>query len=270
MGVPCVVGATSKMLRPAGDRVKTDKRDALFLARMLAVGNIVEVRVPSTAEEAARDLTRLQEDARVDLTRAKLRLSSFLLRRGIVYGEGKTWTNRYRNWIAGLEMDEAGDELAFREYLAGVAAEQRKARIRAEIERVASSDEYADRVSRIRCIRGINTYTAFSVVVGVGDFSRFPTARSFMSYLGLVPSESSSGESASRGEITRTGNGHARKLLIESAWHHLPRYNPTSPTMLEAMSSAASPQAAAKADKANWRLHRKYTRMLAGARTSAS
>lgn len=261
LGVPCSVGAVSKMFRPAGDRVKTDKRDAVFLARMLAVGNIVEVRIPSADEEAARDLTRQREDAREDLTRAKLLLTHFLLRHGIVYSEGKTWTAKYRAWIASLKFENETDQFVFDEYLTGVGmAEQRRNRIDERIRRIAESEPYAERVNRLRCLRGVNVLTAFSLVVEIGDFGRFPSARAFMAYLGLVPSESSSGETVSRGEITKTGNAHIRKLLTEAAWAHSRRYNPTSVTVNGDL-SRVSPEVARKADKANRRLHDRYSHL---------
>ena len=260
--VGCAVGAVSKMIRPAGDRVKTDRRDAVFLARMLAVGNIVEVAVPAPAMEAARDLTRAREDARHDLMRARHLLSKFLLRKGIVYDDGKrAWTKTHRKWLSGMSFDDPCEQLVFEEYLAGVVAmEQRRDRLDAAIAEKASSPGFAPIVARLSTIRGISTVTAFSIAAEVGDFSRFPDARSFMSYLGLVPSESSSGETVSRGGITRTGNVHVRTLLVESAWHHARRCSPTSAT---AYSDTAyvGPLVAAGAREANRRLHARYAHL---------
>ena len=253
-GVECCVGAVSKMLRPSGDRVKTDRRDAAFLARMLAVGNVVEVAVPSPAVEAARDLARAREDCRHDLTRARHLLSKFLLRKGVVYGR-TAWTKAHRAWLASLSFDDPCERLVLDEYLEGVRSlELRRARLDAAIAERASRPDLAPAVSALRCLRGISTVTAFTLVVEVGDFSRFPDARSFMSYVGLVPSESSSGETVSRGGITRTGNGHARTLLVESAWHHARRYTPMSPTAIA--EAAGVPAAVAEAAaRANRRLH---------------
>lgn len=254
-GVECCVGAVSKMLRPSGDRVKTDKRDAVFLARMLAVGNVVEVAVPTEAMEAARDLARAREDCRHDLMRARHLLSKFLLRKGIVYPGRSTWTKAHGEWLDSLEFDDPCEKLVFEEYLESVRSlELRRERLDDAIDRRASRTDLAPVVSAMRCLRGISTVTAFSVAAEVGDFSRFPNARSFMSYVGLVPSESSSGETVSRGGITRTGNGHVRRLLVESAWCHARRYAPMSPT---AMADAAGvPAAVAEAAaRANRRLH---------------
>ena len=253
-GVECCVGAVSKMLRPSGDRVKTDRRDAAFLARMLAVGNVVEVAVPPPAVEAARDLARAREDCRHDLTRARHLLSKFLLRKGVVYGR-TAWTKAHRAWLASLSFDDPCEQLVLDEYLEGVRSlELRRARLDAAIAERASRPDLAPVVSALRCLRGISTVTAFTLAVEVGDFSRFPDARSFMSYVGLVPSESSSGETVSRGGITRTGNGHARTLLVESAWHHARRYTPMSPTAIA--EAAGVPAAVAEAAaRANRRLH---------------
>lgn len=260
-GVDCRVGAVSKMIRPAGDRIKTDKRDAVFLARMLAVGNIVEVRVPSPEQEAARDLARAREDARHDLMRARHLLSKFLLRKGIVY-EGKTaWTKTHRAWLSGLTFDDPCEQLVFGEYLAGVIVmEQRRGRLDAAIAQKAAAPEFAGVVARFSALRGIATVTAFSIAAEIGGFSRFPDARSFMSYLGLVPSESSSGETVSRGKITRTGNVHVRTLLVESAWSHARRYSPAHASPA-AGTAAIGPQAAAIANEANRRLHERYAHL---------
>lgn len=173
LGVDCVVGAVSKMIKPSADRRrKNDRNDAEFLARMLSVGNVVEVWVPDDECEAARDLTRALEDARDDLSRSKQRLSKFLLRHGLV------------------------------------EAEARKPRWR-------------KRVDSLRCLKGVDTASAADLVFEAGEFSRFRNARSFAAWVGLTPSEHSSGESDRRGAITKAGNKHLRKTLVEAAWHYL-------------------------------------------------
>lgn len=260
-GVECVVGAVSKMLRPSGDRVKTDRRDATFLARMLAVGNVVEVAVPTPAMEAARDLARAREDCRQDLMRARHLLSKLLLRKGVVYDGGSTWTKAHERWLSRVELPDPCERLVLEEYLEGVRSlKLRRDRLDAAIAERAAAPDLAPVVSALRCIRGISTVTAFSVAVEVGDFSRFPTARSFMSYLGLVPSESSSGETVSRGGITRSGNGHVRTLLVEAAWHHARRYSPVSAASLADANGVPAPVAEAAA-RANRRLHDRSARL---------
>lgn len=219
--LPAVMGAVSKMPRPCGDRVKTDRRDADFLARMLAVGNVVECWCPTPAQEADRDLARLREQCRADLARARQRLSKFLLRKGLAR-EGRTsWTQAHRRWLRSVRLDKPVERLAYGELLETVAqAEERRRRVDALIAERARSPELAPVVSALSGVRGVSTLTAFAVAAEVGDLSRFPTARAFMSFVGLVPSESSSGGSVSRGAITRAGNAHVRRPLVEAAWHH--------------------------------------------------
>lgn len=255
MGVPCHVGAVTKMVRPSGDRVKTDKRDARFLSRLLAVGEFVECAMPTAAMEAARDLSRAREDAREDLMRARHQLSKLLLRYGHVWPKGKaTWTQAHRKWLRSVELPDPTARLVLEEYVARVKeCEERRARLDAAIAERAEQDDLGPTVKRLGCLRGVSLVTAFGLATEVGDFGRFPTARSFMSFVGLVPSESSSGESVSRGPITKTGNSHVRRLLVESAWHHARAWSP-------ALESARTPpdvsaEAARIAGKANRRLH---------------
>lgn len=257
LGLPTVVGAVTKMLRPSGDRVKTDRRDADFLARMLAVGNVVECWCPTRAQEADRDLARLREQAREDLMRARHRLSKFLLRKGLRWDGATTWTRAHREWLRSVELPEPVERLVYGELLEAVAAaEERRLRLDAEIARRAASPELAPVVSALSGMRGVSTLTAFAVAVEVGDLSRFPTARAFMSYVGLVPSESSSGESVCRGGITRAGNAHVRRLLVEAAWHHERPLSPAS----EARAAASAPTAAAAeaCARCNRRLHARF------------
>lgn len=224
------------MLRPAGDHVKTDKRDASFLARMLAVGNIVEVAIPTPEFEAARDLSRAREDCRHDLMRARNLLSKFLLRKGIVYEKGKsTWSVRHKRWLSSLCFDELCEQMVFEEYLEAIRfLELKKDRLDEAIFERSKKEDISATVAALSCIRGISTLTAFTIAVEIGDFSRFSNARSFMSYLGLVPSENSSGESVSRGRITRSGNAHVRTILTEAAWHHARPLRPLSERRLKA------------------------------------
>lgn len=261
LGVECCVGAVSKMLRPSGDRVKTDKRDAVFLARMLAVGNVVEVAVPTPAMEAARDLARAREDCRHDLMAARHRLTKMLLRKGVVYGGGSSWTRAHREWLSRVELPDPCERLVLSEYLEAVRSlELRRARLDAEIAERAAGPDLAPVVSALSCLRGISTVTAFSIAAEVGDFSRFPTARSFMSYIGVVPSESSSGEAVSRGAVTRSGNGHVRTLLVESAWHHARGHRPLSPASL-ADARGVPAEVAEAAERANARLARRHAHL---------
>lgn len=258
LGVECCVGAISKMLRPSGDKVKTDKRDATFLARMLAVGNVVEVALPTPQMEAYRDLARARTDARCDLMRCRHRLSKMLLRKGIVYETGKkAWTKTHRKWLSSISFDNPVERAVFDEYLDSVvAAEQKRDRLDALIGSCVTEKPMSLSVAALSLLRGIGTVSAFSLKAEIGDFSRFPDARSFMSYLGLTPSESSSGEGTSRGKITRTGNLHARTLLVEAAWHQARTYKPLT-SSANATIPAVPPKMAACAHRANSRLHKR-------------
>ena len=224
-GVACVVAAPSKLQRPAGDRVKTDARDAELLARLLKLEEIVEVTVPSVAQEAARDLVRAREDVRGDLMRARHRVSKLLLRNGIVWTGGKAWTGRHDVWLRSQRFDLPGRQLAFDtayETMVHDRAAPGPARS-GDHRRWPSTASYTDLVHRLGCLRGISTLTGFGLAVEIGDWHRFSGA-SIGAFLGLVPTEHSSGQSRSQGSITKTGNSHARRLLVEAAWHHRKTY----------------------------------------------
>jgi transposase len=218
-GIPCLVAAPSKIARASGERVKTDRRDALRLARLLRLGELTAVRVPSTCEEGARDLVRAREDARSDLMRARHRLSKLLLRQGLVW-EGSAWTKAHERWLFAQRFEERGLQVAYEEGLATLAGVRaRREALDAAIAEEAAKEPWAEVVGRLACLRGVSTLTAFGLATEIGDWERFD-GRSIGAYLGLVPSESSSGERRRQGAITKTGNGHARRLLVEAAWHH--------------------------------------------------
>ena len=229
LGVDCVVGAVSKMIKPSADRRrKNDRNDAEFLARMLSVGNVVEVWVPDDECEAARDLTRALEDARDDLSRAKQRLSKFLLRHGLAFDErtptGRrkgNWTRAHWSWIESIRFAEGADNDVLAYYVDAVRrAAEEKARLEGLVEAEARKPRWRRRVDSLRCLKGVDTATAADLVFEAGEFSRFRNARSFAAWVGLTPSEHSSGESDRRGAITKAGNKHLRKLLVEAAWHY--------------------------------------------------
>ena len=259
-GIECQVAAPSKLQRPCGDRVKTDVRDARHLARLLHLGEIVAVAVPSVEQEAARDLVRAREDVRSDLMSARHRLSKLLLRQGIVYYGGKPWTANHDLWLRtqrrsavftrpglGLAFDIAYDTL-----LATVA---RRDRLDTAITVLAAASEFTPVVTRLGCLRGVSTLTAFGLAVEIGDWHRL-SGRSIGAYLGLVPTESSSGGTRSHGSITKTGNGHARRLLIEAAWHHRKPYRIGAD--LRRRQQRADPAARDRGQRANRRLHTRW------------
>ena len=254
--IRCLVAAPSKLQRPRGDRVKNDKRDAFQLARLVRLGDIVEVRVPTVEQEAARDLVRARDAARADLMRARHRLSKFLLRHGIVYSGGRTWGVEHDRWLRSQRFDLAGAQATFDTcYEQVLFTTDRRDRLDAQIADLAPGSEYAPIMRRLCCLRGISLLTGFGLAVEIGDWARF-TGSTTAAYLGLVPSESSSGESRSQGSITKAGNRHARRLLVEAAWHHNKPYRPSPP--LRARWQAAGPVAAARGHLGNQRLRHRW------------
>lgn len=228
LGVDCAVGAVSKMHRPAADRGrKNDRRDAEWLARLLACRNVVEVWVPDDRTEAARDLSRALEDARDDLQRARQRMSKFLLRHGLVFDETtpagrrrSNWTEAYWRWARSIEFGEADGAAAYEHYMDAVErCAEAKRELERKVEEAVARPEWAPVVDALCLVKGIDVASAFLLAAEAGDFSRFPTAPSFASWCGLAPSERSSGETESRGGITRAGNSHVRRALVEASWH---------------------------------------------------
>ena len=257
-GMRCVVAAPSKLQRPSGDRVKTDARDALHLARLLRLGEITPVAVPSVEQEAARDLVRAREDCRADLMRARHRLSKLLLRRGIIYSAGQAWTGAHDRWLRAQRFDSAATTMAFEsDYETVLAVTARRNRLDDAIAELAGDSEFTPIVRRLGCLRGVSTLTAFALAVEIGDWHRF-TGNSIGSFVGLVPSEHSSGTSRVQGSVTKTGNTHARRLLVEAAWHHRARYAPGK-TMQDRW-QLAPPAARARGDAGNRRLHERWVR----------
>jgi transposase len=255
-GMRCVVAAPSKLQRPSGDRVKTDARDAVHLARLLRLGEITPVAVPSVEQEAARDLVRAREDCRGDLMRARHRLSKLLLRRGTVYSAGQAWTRAHDRWLRAQRFDSAATTMAFEsDYEAVLAVTARRNRLDHAIAELASDSEFTPIVCRLGCLRGVSTLTAFALAVEIGDWHRF-TGNSIGSFVGLVPCEHSSGPSRVQGSVTKTGNGHARRLLVEAAWHHRARYAPGK-TMHDRW-QLAPPAARDRGDAGNRRLHARW------------
>lgn len=257
-GIRCLVAAPSKLQRPSGDRVKTDVRDARHLARLLHLSEIVEVAVPSPQVEAARDMTRSREDARRELMSARHRVQKLLLRHGIVYADGRAWTSRHEHWLRSQRLPMLHSHMAFESaYGAMVSARERRDRLDEAIAEMAADCELTPVVHRLGCLRGISTLTAFALAVEIGDWHRL-SGRTIGAFLGLVPSEYSSGATHAKGPITRTGNGHARRLMIEAAWHHRRPYRTSA--QLTRRWELASPAARARAEQGNRRLHGRWAR----------
>jgi transposase len=257
-GFRCEVAAPSKIQKPSGDRVKTDARDALHLARLLRMGEITSVVVPSVEQEAARDLVRAREDCRGDLMQARHRLSKMLLRHGIVYYDGKAWTGAHDQWLRRQRFTNPLSRSTFEGYYDTVlATTARRDRLDEQILTVAADSEFTPVVRRLSCLRGVATLTGFGLAVEIGDWHRF-TGNSIGSFVGLVPSEYSTGTSRTQGGITKTGNAHARRLLVEAAWHHKPSYRPGK--TIRDRWDLASPAARARGDEGNRRLHARWVK----------
>ena len=265
-GIPCLVAAPSRIARAPGERVKTDRRDALRLARLLRLGELVAVRVPSACQEGARDLVRAREDARGDLMRARHRLSKLLLRQGLVW-ERKAWTQVHERWLATQCFGERGLQIAYAEAVATVeSVRARREALDAAIAEEAAKEPWAGTVGRLACLRGVSTLTAFGLAAEVGDWERFD-GRSIGAYLGLTPSESSSGERRRQGAITKTGNSHARRLLVEAAWH---QRRPSSRPSRELVRRREGQPALVRvrAEAAGRRLHQRWQRFDARGKRS--
>jgi transposase len=259
-GVRCEVAAPSKLQRPAGDRVKTDARDAIHLARLLRLDEITPVTVPGVEQETARDLVRAREDCRGDLMRARHRLSKLLLRHGIVYSGGDAWTGKHDAWLRRQRFEVPVTRLTFDSYYDCVlATSARRDALDAAITQMAAESEFTAVVRRLSCLRGVSTLTGFGLAVEIGDWTRF-TGNTIGSFVGLVPSEHSSGTSRVQGPITKTGNSHARRLLVGAAWQHRARYRPGK-TMRDRW-ELAPPAARARGDAGNRRLHARWVRFI--------
>lgn len=261
-GIRCEVVAPSMLQKPAGDRIKTDARDARHLARLLRLDEITPVSVPTVEQEAARDLVRAREDCRGDLMRARHRLSKLLLRHGIVYSGGPAWTGAHDVWLRGQACEQlsGSTRMAFdADYEAVAMVKARRERLDAAIEQMAGDSEFTAVVRRLGCLRGISTLTGFALAVELGDWRRF-TGRTIGSFVGLVPSEFSSGSSRVQGSITKTGNTHVRRLLVEAAWHHRARYR-VGATM-RARWDQAPAAARVRGDDGNRRLHQRWVRFI--------
>jgi transposase len=262
-GIRMDVVAPSKTPRAAGDRVKTDRKDAELLARLLLAGQLSAVQVPEERMEARRELFRCHEQARGDLMRARHRTSKMLLRHGRVWSGGSTWTQRHRAWLAGHQFERVESELAFGDYLASVdAAAARKAALAERLSRLAQQEDLWPTVSRLRAFRGIDTLTALGLHLELGgDWARFDRPAQLSAWLGLTPSLHQSGQSSSQGAITKTGSLYARRLLVESAWHY--RRKPYLGPTLAARQQGVPDQVLQGSWRAQRRLHRVFGRLKA-------
>ena len=215
----CAVVAPSLIPTKASDRVKTDRRDAMQLARLLRSGDLTPIYVPAVEDEAIRDLVRAREDALKDLKAAKVRLKAFLLRQDIRYAGRATWGPAHLRWLANVVCPTPAQQIVFQEYVRAVSEHtERLQRLEAELPALVQSWRWAPVVEAIQALRGVQFIAAVTLIAELGDLTRFENPRQLMSYLGLIPSEHTTGERRRQGSITKTGNSHARRVLVEGAW----------------------------------------------------
>src|SRR5579862_6223303 len=269
-GLSCQVVAPSLIPRKAGDRIKTDRRDARKLAELLRAGLLTEVHAPTPEQEAVRDLCRAREDAKTDLLRCRHRLDKLLLRRGLVFGGSKkAWTQSHRQWLRTLKFEHPSEQAVVEDYLLAIEhVEERIKTLEQRMLSAAQSEAFAKPVGWLRCFRGIDTVTALSLVAELHGLERFPSPRELMAYVGLVPSEYSSSERIRRGGITKAGNTHARRLLIEASWHY--RHPPRVGAALKQRREGQPTAVIAIADKAQQRLYRRQRHLAARGKAPAT
>jgi transposase len=260
-GLEVAVCAPGHITRRPGDRIKTDARDAQRLARLYAAGELVLVAVPLLEDEQLRDLVRSREQVRGDLMRARHRIGAFLMRRERDYpGPGRAWTLAHIEWLGRLRLDDRASEFALADHLhAHEVLLARRGQLERELAALAETCRFAPQIARLRCLRGIDTLSAIGLVAEVGDLGRFAHPERLASYLGLVPSEDSSGERRRQGAITKSGSTHARRLLVEAAWHY--RRPPRLSLTLERRQRGQAAWAIDCAWRCQRRLHRRWQRL---------
>jgi transposase len=258
-GVDCVVVAPGSVPSTPGERVKTDKRDARKLARLHAGRLLEAIWVPDPELEALRDLVRAREDARLDRMRDRHRTSKFVLRHDRRM-PAKSWGVARRKWLGDQRFEHPAQQQAFQAYVHALdLVDARVQVLERQIDALAVEGPWSPLVARLRCLRGVDTLTAVGLVCEIGDFDRFRTAEEFMSFVGLVPSEHSSGEKRRPGSITKVGNSHVRRLLIEAAWHA--RRQPRVGYELARRQRDQGPEVRERAWRAQQRLHQRWRRM---------
>lgn len=257
------IAAPSLIPTRPGERRKHDKGDAIELARLYRAGELVLIRVPSEAEERVRDLVRCRETFNRETLRSRHYILKFLRRRGLLYREGSHWTHRHFEWLRRLSSNGAlsgEDAVVFGEYLALLDYKlSRREELDRQIEELALGPAYRAAVERLRCFRGLDTHSAMVLITEIGDFRRFASPRQLMAYVGLVPSEHSSGERERRGSITRAGNSRCRHVLVQAAWSY--QYRPAVGAGLRKRQQGASPGVIGQAWKAQHRLYKLFHRI---------
>jgi transposase len=217
----CIVAAPSLIPKKSGDRIKNDRRDAMMLARLYRAGELTPIRVPSSEDEAMRDLSRAREDAKKAERKARQQLNAFLLRHGLHYCGKSHWSLAHWRWISDIKMEHEAQQFTLQEYVDTVrSGSERVDRITEQIRLLVGKWRLGRVVEALQALRGVSLVVAATVVAELGDLTRFDNARQVMAYLGLIPSQYSTGETVRMGPITKTGNGHARQMLTEAAWSY--------------------------------------------------
>jgi transposase len=262
LGTDCEVVAPSSIPKRSGDRVKTDRRDAMMLARLSRSGDLTAVRVPGAGDEAVRDLVRAREDAVRECRNARHRLKALLLRNGITYAGKASWSAAHLRWLATLKLAHAAQQIGFQEYLHGITeATARIARLEQAMRDTLPEWSLTPMVQALQAMRGVQLIAAMTLVAELQDFLRFDSPRQLMAYVGLVPGEHSSGPKRRQGSITKAGNSVARRMLVEVAWHyqHSPRVSPIIATRQDQVPKEITDMAW----KAQLRLNAKFKRLVA-------
>jgi transposase len=259
-GMELSVCAPSKTERPS-DRVKTDQRDAVRLARLLAAGELTLVTIPSVEREQLRDLVRCREDIRVDLVRARHRIGNFLLRREIYWeGTGEAWTRKHRSWLTSIKFADHASRSTLADYLhAHDVLISRRDQVESDLAQLALSAPCAHAVARLRCLRGIDTLSALGLCSEIGEWGRFDHPDQLSSYLGIVPCEHTTGKQRRLGSITKAGSTHARRLLVEAAYHY--RRGPVVGPALERRQRGHAPEIINITRKAQRRLNARWRQL---------
>jgi transposase len=260
-GVACDIAAPSLTPRRAGKRVKTDKLDAKTLGKLYRAGELTSIVIPKEEQESLRDLLRAREDALEDQQRARHRLARFLMRRGIKYTEGKNWSLGHLKWIKGIRFEDNRDQTVLDEYrLALDEQTERLKKFQEKIEEVAKQPTYQKRASYLMALKGIQVLTAMTIIAEAFDLRRFTDAPAFMAAIGVVPSEASSGNIERRGSITKTGNNHIRRVMIESSWHY--RHSSVAGKTLKKRREGLPAAVLEIARNCDQRLHKKFRQMV--------
>jgi transposase len=265
-GFTCSVVAPSQIPKKSGDRVKTDRRDAISLARLERAGELTAVYVPTEEDEAMRDLSRAREDAKQAEKRVRQQLLMFLLRNGIKYTGKTTWSRPHLRWLSEIKLPSPAQQIAFQEYIDSIdEAAKRVERFTEQLRTLLPEWKMAEVVEALQAMRGVSLITAVITVAEIGDLTRFENPRQLMAYLGLVPSEHSSGPNKRQGAITKAGNSHVRRVLVESAWAY--RLPARVTRIIQLRQEKLSKPVRAIAWKAQLRLCARYRRLASKGKT---